>query len=198
MNTGCPLNGVCFPSFGGLAGPNRLDTKSDASDSIIFKPFRSRYFSSCPPSRKRRRNGDFAKSTKSCSMSFVAASSEQSDRRCTDHDLILAKLALQAMPVASPPGGVQRFRHDFEYDDVVVHRHATFRGGALGGRAGKCGQPSETLCQMLSDFGIFFSPEWLTAIVMEGQQQLHQMHRRPRCLESKHSEHEQERHRDRG
>ena len=41
------------------------------------------------------------------------------------------------------PTRVQRFRHDFEYDDFIVNRPAAFRGGALGRRAGICGQSAE-------------------------------------------------------
>jgi hypothetical protein len=41
---------------------------------------------------------------------FRGRSSEQGDGRRADHDLILAKLALQAEPIASPPGDVQRFK----------------------------------------------------------------------------------------
>ena len=98
--------------------------------------------------------------------------SEQGDRRCPDYDLILPKLALQEEAVAPPPRDVQRFRHDFEYDDLVVHRLAAFRGGALGGRAGECSQSAETLRQMLADFGVFLGPERLAAVVMEGQKYL--------------------------
>jgi hypothetical protein len=98
--------------------------------------------------------------------------SEQGKGRCADHDLILPKRVLKVKPVASPPGDVQRFGHDFEYDDLVMHRPAAFRGGSLGGRAGKGGQSAELLCQMLSDFRVFFGLERLTAIVMEGQKYL--------------------------
>jgi hypothetical protein len=123
--------------------------------------------------------------------------SKQSDGRCPDHDLILAKLALQLKAVASPPRDVQRFGHDFEYDDLVVHRPAVFLGGALGGGASKCSQSAETLRQALSDFGVFFGLERLAVIVMEGQKNLDHMHRGPLPSEPQHSEHEKQRHRDR-
>jgi hypothetical protein len=88
------------------------------------------------------------------------------------------------------PGGVQRFRHDFEYDDLVVHRLAAWG-------AGECGQSAETLGQMLSDFGVFFGLQRLAAVVMEWQKYLDQMHRKPPRSEPQHSEHEKQRHRDR-
>jgi hypothetical protein len=71
MNTGCPLNGVCLPSLRGFAAPNRFDTRSAASASTALSPFLSRYRSSAARSPKRWRNGDFARSRKSRSMSFV-------------------------------------------------------------------------------------------------------------------------------
>jgi hypothetical protein len=71
MNTGCPLKGVCLTSFRGLAAPNRFTRRPSASASTAFKPFLSRYLNSSGPSRKRRRNADLAKSSKSWPMSFV-------------------------------------------------------------------------------------------------------------------------------
>ena len=44
----------------------------------------------------------------------------------------------------------------------------------------------------------FFGLERLAAVVMEGQKYLDQMHLTPRRLEPQHSEHEKQRHRDRG
>jgi hypothetical protein len=67
----------------------------------------------------------------------------------------------------------------------------------LGGRRGKGGQSAETLRQLLSDFGVFFGVEQLATVVVEGQKYLDQMHRKPRCSEPQHSEHEKQRHRDR-
>jgi len=72
MNTGCPLKGVCLPSFRGLASLNRFTTKSSASPRTAVRPFLSRYLNSGGRSRNRRRNGDVARSLKSWSMSFVA------------------------------------------------------------------------------------------------------------------------------
>jgi hypothetical protein len=81
MNTGCPLKGVCLPSFRGLASPNRFRSRPSASARTAFRPFLSRYLNSCGRSRKRRRNGDLARSSKSWSMSFVAGL-RQSAVRC--------------------------------------------------------------------------------------------------------------------
>jgi hypothetical protein len=53
-----------------------------------------------------------------------------------------------------------------EHDGLVVHRLAAFRGGAVGRRAGKCGQSAETLSQALSDFGLFVGLERLAAVVV--------------------------------
>jgi hypothetical protein len=71
MNTGCPLKGVCLPSFRGLAAPNRFTSRSSASGRTALRPFLSRYLNSCGCSRNRRRNGDLARSSKSWSISFV-------------------------------------------------------------------------------------------------------------------------------
>jgi hypothetical protein len=72
MNTGCPLKGVCLPSFAGFAAPSRFDTRSAASARTPWRPFLSRFRKSSERSRNRRRKGDFSRSRKSWSMSFVA------------------------------------------------------------------------------------------------------------------------------
>ena len=70
-NTGCPLKGVCLPSFRGLAAPNRFISRSSASARTALRPFLSRYLNSRGHSRNRCRNGDLTRSSKSWSMSFV-------------------------------------------------------------------------------------------------------------------------------
>ena len=54
---------------------------------------------------------------------------------------------------------------------TVVHRLAAFRGGALGGRTGKCGQSPRNAPSMLADFGVFFGLERLAVIVYEGAEE---------------------------
>jgi hypothetical protein len=71
-NTGCPLKGVCLPSFAGLLAPSRFVMRSAASARTPWRPFLSRFRSSSARSRNRRRKGDFSRSRKSWSMSFVA------------------------------------------------------------------------------------------------------------------------------
>jgi hypothetical protein len=71
MNTGCPLKGVCFPSFAGFAVPSLFDTRSAAWPRTASRPLLSTYRNSSAPSRKRRRNGDPESSCKIWSMSFV-------------------------------------------------------------------------------------------------------------------------------
>jgi hypothetical protein len=73
-NTGCPLKGVCLPSFAGFAAPSRLHTISYAWPRTASSPLLSRYRNCSARSRKRRRNGDFGSSWKIWSMSFVGAS----------------------------------------------------------------------------------------------------------------------------
>ena len=60
LNTGCPLIGVCFPSFGGLAGASRVRMKSSACRRIVPMPLSAMYFLSASESRNRERNFDFA------------------------------------------------------------------------------------------------------------------------------------------
>jgi hypothetical protein len=68
--TGCPLNGVCFPSLTGDAGARRRNTKSDACSRTVFKPFRRRYSSSFAPSEKFRRNADPSRAVKTSRRSL--------------------------------------------------------------------------------------------------------------------------------
>lgn len=102
--------------------------------------------------------------------------SKQGHRRRADYDLILPEIPLQLKPVVPPPSRVQRFSHDFEHDNLVVHGLASAGRGALGGRAGESRQTAEPLGEMLPDCGIFFSGERPSAVVVEGQKYLNQMH----------------------
>jgi hypothetical protein len=79
MNTGCPLKGVCLPSFPGFAALSRFDMRSAASARTPWRPFLSRFRNSSGRSRNRRRKGDFSRSRKSWSMSFVALVLRQSN-----------------------------------------------------------------------------------------------------------------------
>ena len=63
-NTGCPLKGVCLPSFAGFPAPSRFDMRSTASARTPWRPFLSRFRSSSARSRNRRRKGDFSRSRK--------------------------------------------------------------------------------------------------------------------------------------
>jgi hypothetical protein len=135
MNTGCPLSGVCLPSLRGFAAPSRFDTRSAASARTAFSPFLSRYSNSSERSRKRRRNRDFARSRKSWSMSFVAASLRAGSR---------SRRRLRSHPA----------------------------GTLAPTEANSCAT------QMLTDCSIFFRAERWSAVVVEREQYLNQMHRR--------------------
>lgn len=69
INTGCPFQGVCFPSLTGYAAANRLFTKSAACSRIIFMPFRFRYSNSFWCKRTSRRKEDVPSAAKtSCKL----------------------------------------------------------------------------------------------------------------------------------
>ena len=58
VKTGCPRIGVCFPSFGILAGAIRFSIKSRACFSMTSKPFSSKYCLSFGESLNFRRKSD--------------------------------------------------------------------------------------------------------------------------------------------
>jgi hypothetical protein len=69
--------------------------------------------------------------------------------------------------VIPPPPASSVFRHDFEHDNLVVHRLASACRGALGGSE-ESRQAAEPLGENLPDLGIFFSGKRPSAVVSEG------------------------------
>ena len=67
LNTGCPRIGVCFPSFGGLAGASRVRMKSSQWERIVSIPFSAMYFLSADERWKRLRKFDFDNRVKAAS-----------------------------------------------------------------------------------------------------------------------------------
>ena len=87
-------------------------------------------------------------------------------------DFILPEISLQLKPVIPPPFRVQRFRHDFEHDNLVVHRLASARRRALGGRTGESRQAAEHSARCCRTAAYFFSGERPSGVVIEGQKYL--------------------------
>jgi hypothetical protein len=71
--TGCPRNGVCFPSLAGCAGASRRATRSRAWARIVSLPLAPMYSLSRAVNRKRRRKADVANRPKISSRSFNSA-----------------------------------------------------------------------------------------------------------------------------
>jgi len=59
LNTGCPRIGVCFSSFGGLAGARRVRMKPSQCERIVSIPLSAMYFLSDSERWKRFLNFDF-------------------------------------------------------------------------------------------------------------------------------------------
>ena len=67
LNTGCPRIGVCFPSFGGLAGASLVRMKSSQWERIVSIPFSAMYFLSADERWNRLRKFDFDNRVKAAS-----------------------------------------------------------------------------------------------------------------------------------
>jgi hypothetical protein len=64
MNTGCPLLGVCLPSFLGTAGANRVVMKSIAWDRMVSMLLEWMYSRSLSVNLNRERNLDFLRAVR--------------------------------------------------------------------------------------------------------------------------------------
>jgi hypothetical protein len=70
--TGCPRNGVCFPSFASQAGANRAATKPRACSSTVESPQSRRYARSRSSSLNRRRKGERASAANTSSRDLIS------------------------------------------------------------------------------------------------------------------------------
>ena len=71
MKTGCPLIGVCFPSFLGSGGAKRVVMKSVAWDRMVLIPLSRMYGRSLSVNLKRDRNKVRSKITQEIIRKYV-------------------------------------------------------------------------------------------------------------------------------
>src|SRR6185369_8199528 len=93
-----------------------------------------------------------------------------------DYDLILNEIAFQLLAVGGPPLRIQVRRHDFHYNDVIMHHGPSGRVATLRGRAGEGGDAPEMLGELFANSRIHRCLEMLPVIVGHRKEDFDEVH----------------------